>query len=314
MTNEEQLVLSVSMLKLSDFETTENINKNDLFLAAKNNQVKSCSTQLSTIGEYALDNIETRCMVPAGQWNFNGPKAMINIPLSALSSDNNVPNIRYAYETLISKLNELSTKLYTDDENLQVLPSYKGMVVLGNNFDNAKKLTRLYGSHTKWKKIEGRFIFGAGPCTSNNTQTYGSMTAGEISLQAKRYGGTNKVKLNGLPKHSHRFSPGMESEVHFGKMPVAGIEFDLDYTWLTENIEKLSNPAGTLRHSGKWGMSSTEAAVKPQQNTDINPGIVEKEWTFKAQGELLENTSSWRNEPHNNIPPFYVTHIWERVK
>lgn len=312
-TSSKSILLSAKITKLADIDYVGSVAENDLLLAAQkpssSDPIKSYKLQLSSVGEYTLDGLEAKDpFAPLGQWNFRGSNTMINIPLSAVNLSTDVPNIEYAYKTLIAELDKLSAQLYSDDPEELLLPSYVGMVVIGDDTLNEKMMADIYGANTTWQRIKGRFILGAGaPGSGNSTGIYGSNTRG-TNVPAKKYGGAKSVSLKGIPGHTHRFE-----DANYGKFPNCDdIEIEVKTIGIFDKTKKLREPAGAFHYSNSWGRKAVQTAVGCDK-TNLPPAkTVEADFEFTAKGKILKNSGT--NSAHFNIPPYYGTCIWERIK
>ena len=315
--------LSVLTTKIAEFDRANTIIYGDIFLGARNSNdtddIESKKLRVPAISAYVLDGIEKQQnFVPFGQWNFHKPNGMINIPLSAVEDDQDdqdVPNLEYIYKYLISELDKLSNQLYTDDLSKKYLPSYTGMVVLGttDKFNSQADLRRIYGQHTEWKKIEGRFLLGAGSCEGNNTSGDGSCSSGEINTNAKSYGGVSEVTINYIPKHIHKFN-GVNSPDRFPERDIT--KFGVETEIISEKLSKVRRPGNKWKHRGSDFHNHPSRPyvynVKKEFDTSTTLEKITQKFSFTADG-TIEDSYDTANAPLNNIPPYKTICIWERI-
>lgn len=137
------------------------------------------------------------------------------------------------------------------------------------------------GGVTKWKQIEGRFIYGASashPIGQTGGEESHTLTVGET------------------PAHSHTRGT-MEITGN-----IAGNNGNTTQTcW--------NNWSGAF-HTGTLNGTATGYVTPDQSNTDPRFSIgftASKGWTG-------ETSSVGNSQPHNNLPPFAVYAIWERIE
>lgn len=119
------------------------------------------------------------------------------------------------------------------------------------------------GGYSKWKRIEGRFIYGA----SENRPI--GQTGGEES---------HTLTVQEMPRHNHR-------GIYWSCEHEGGWQVDLN--------------VGTIGYGLSWqglGGSTTGGGGAGDPNKD------------------LQTASTGGSQAHNNLPPFAVYAIWERIE
>ena len=138
------------------------------------------------------------------------------------------------------------------------------------------------GGYSKWKRIEGRFIYGA----SENRPI--GQTGGEES---------HTLTVSELPSHKH---------------PI-GYTNDNNGNWALERPNSL---IFATTNSNTRGNVSTTYGQRTDNSTLLSGGV---NGTFGDRGakEYIENGivgATGGSQAHNNLPPFAVYAIWERIE
>lgn len=238
--------------KISEFSIQYEIYPDDIFICSVNgingssyksykisytNLINSYINYMRIMVNTYSNNNTISYFNPKGKWKFtkkvniNNNDDVNNVKVSNKEEFNSLKERAITYEyanKLLNQLEDFRQNYYGYEDNnnnwVQRLPSYIGMVVINDNLSELSQLQNIYGEDTGWKKIPGRYILGAGQMTDkNNTNKFGNTNISQINVSVKRTGGTERIPINELDlvKHSHKFNPRSSGDEipKFGKLP-----------------------------------------------------------------------------------------------
>lgn len=152
--------------------------------------------------------------------------------------------------------------------------SYVGMVIESTTLDTQTKVINFYGGKT-WKRIENKFIFGAGANVPVNT------IGGQASVT---------LTVNQIPEHAHT-----------GQIPAH--THNLNLPLHRSDKESKGVDCGLVPGSVMDVAYANRVAVYA---SDQNVSAPNSSTTFTT-------STTGRTQSHNNMPPYKAVYIWERT-
>lgn len=330
--------------KISNFDqegTIQSFSKNDLLVKSSkldSEQYNSYAVDCGTVYEAYKDGIEDQQnFVLDGEWVVDGVfrNNIENIP-DLNTSDQAISSsvtLEWCQQNLLSRLAELSAKLYGDQDTPRKIPSYVGQIIISNTLDTEEKVSEVYDG--TWKKIEGRFLLGVGANSVNTNSEFGSCFAGDLNVsRAGKLGGAKTVSLgsNNVPGHSHKIQ-----EMSFGQLPAKTIGMELHHSGTGvygvigdgagEHFPEVVYHQNNKKHhggsnhwfaghtggdSGNYGDPTTLRSI----DEITGSGDISRTFVFTPKGTITDSCGIQDStaKPHNNIPDYVAKHIWERIK
>lgn len=324
--------------KISELPEIDKISMVDCFAVSKPDEtneldLSSYKITANKFDDSLIHSIETLSSAnPLGIFDFTDSKyetALINGEKDQLSLGIDVPTIEIAkyYDDLITKLSLLVYSFpdpsFLDEPLLSDFhyPSYKGQILIFRDltFETEEELQKIYGKHTRWKKISGRFLIGAGSNPGKNkTDRFGSIKTSFV-IKSKQKDGELKSVIDDIPLHSHSFNG-----VNYGKFPSfprsESEKFKMKYT-KKEDGDKSKAETGNPNISQDkhidfsdymWKKNSLLDAVINRVSFIAESGKTSYANKFKVAGEIKDCETE--NEAHDNLPPCITANIWERIE
>lgn len=303
--------------------------------------------------------MSNRKILISNNFNNNNSNKYENILTDDFLKTNKYKALNYNFceKYFIGELTKLSSNYFGKEDSSgnwkQRLPSYVGMVVINDKFNDLSDVTAIYDG--MWKKWEGRFILGAGSIDeSNTTDVFGSTRSGDLSESVKNCGGANKVSITSeqIPQHTHKFRAGSSGiEPKFGKFPEyhhlsnnikigtddffdvnfpAIIETDNEFKVLYDaDLDKLSEFDGgfgnlIIKNYNEYGKTPLTRNLDLQtygsNSETVELGRFMPEITnvdtkiYKVKADKKDELEVVNvGDAHNNLHTYYVTNIWERT-
>ena len=253
----------------------------------------------------------------SGDWLFKSPIEINN--QNSIDNISSAVNIEYCNEVLIPLLTKLSSMLFNDDNSKLSIPSYVGQIIVSNTLSSEDMVKSIYGGDS-WQKIQGRFLLGVGANEANTLNLYGTCQAGSLDIaRAMKTGGANLTQLqtrttpghshvvngmgwNELPQRKIGLTVSKSSEARYGVIPTGADEAD----------------GVKMGHQGRGSHTSDKGpyAENPVTVNEITGnGNINKTFTFTAKATVNQSCGlNGLNTFHNNLPPYLVQYIWERME
>lgn len=315
--------------RISEFPIETNFsldNDSNYFLKSETSpQLSSYKLNGLAIYNTIKDNVLTANFNFPGKWKFSDIVKMDKDAITDLSS---AVTYEWCEENLLNLLDNLSSQLFNSDNNKLKLPSYVGQVIITNTLDTDAKVKNIYGGK-KWKQIKGRFLLGTGPTnpktditSGTNATNYGHSNFGDLNVtRAGKMGGAKEVTLQAknIPSHSHRvndcswerlpqaqiiMSAHAEGEGTYGVIPTGHNPAD------GKLMGHRNRKDGHKHTHGNYADPSSTVVV----NEVTGSGNISKSFTFTPKATVSNVESYNKLIAHDNMPPYIVEYIWERIE
>lgn len=322
--------------RISSFDSEPSVtgfSKSDLFLKSSKIpsvvELSSYSVSGDVLYEKYKQDVGSRDFNFSGNWNFD---SFLGNALSNIDELSSAVTVEWCNQNLRSQLSALSCQLYTNPNSSRHLPSYVGQVIVSFSLSSEFSVRQVYGQETRWKKIQGRFLLGAGTNAKNDSDNYGSCKAGEVIVtRAGKMGGAKVVSLknSNVPAHSHKFDGAEWGSITEDPPTVSmrvGVECDKVYGVICTNIydENMGSKRYMWHRDNKdWAYGEYVDDIYPTKASRCSiaeltseGGHIDKSFSFTIKGTVTKSCGTGEGSvaPHENMPKFSVKYIWERVE
>lgn len=241
------------------------------------------SQNMETIDGLIFDCNKAIRAIDVGVTTFNGKKGAV----TGVSSFNGKTGEIKGVNSVNGKTGDVtvveSIQGKTGDVDLLDLVHPVGSVYISLSPTNPEKL---FGG--KWEQIKGRFLLSA------DASYKAGATGGEVS---------HTLTIEEMPSHQHGgFTGGNGSHSHSrGTMNITGTLGVDGNSWANGAFYKNGSMGGAKGGSGNNNRCDFDASRTWTGETSVAP---DHNHTIKAEGA---------NKAHNNMPPYLVTYMWQRV-